>query len=70
MRYFTLLKLVQIYKCQNQKLLIPIFAVYEAPDVQSTKFKHESSVTDICHENPDNIFVFFLVIFAIFLWIR
>ena len=30
---FTLLKLALIYKWQNQKLRIPIFVVYEAPNV-------------------------------------
>ena len=36
----------------NKKLLIPIFMVYENPEVQSTEIKRKSSVTDICHENP------------------
>ena len=47
---FTLLKFGQISICQNQKLQIPIFIVYKAPDVQSTKIKCGSSVTEICHE--------------------
>ena len=31
---FTLLKFGKILICQNQKLQIPIFTVYKAPDVQ------------------------------------
>ena len=45
-------KLVQIHKCQNQKLQIPIFMVYEVPDMQSTKIKHNNSLMDICLETP------------------
>ena len=47
---FTLLKFGQISICQNQKLQIPNFIVYKTPDVQSTKIKCGSSVTEICHE--------------------
>ena len=47
---FTLQKFGQISICQNQKLQIPIFIVYKAPDFQSTKIKYGSSVTEICHE--------------------
>ena len=52
--------------CKNQKLQIPIFMVYKAPDVQLTKIKYDSSATEICHEihanpfNPD-LYLFFVI---------
>ena len=47
---FTLLRFGQILIYQNQKLQIPIFMVYKAPDVQLTKFKYNSSLMEIFHE--------------------
>ena len=49
---FALLNFGQILIYQNQKLQIPIFIVYKAPDVQLSKIKYSSSVMDICHEIP------------------
>ena len=46
----TLLKFGQILTCQNQKLQIPMFMVYKAPDVQLTKSKYDTSVMKICPE--------------------
>ena len=56
----------EILICKNQKLRIPIFMVYKAPDVQLAKIKCDSSAKEICHEihaipfNPDS-YLFFVI---------
>ena len=56
----------EIFICKNQKLRIPIFMVYKAPEVQLTKIKYDSSAKEICHEihanhfNPD-LYLFFVI---------
>ena len=50
-KQLKLLMVVQIHKCQNQKMQIPIVVVYEVQDVPPTKNKHNSSVTDNFCEN-------------------
>ena len=42
------------------------FRGYAAPDVQSSKIKHNNSVTDICQENPRQTFLILMCIFSSF----
>ena len=46
------MELGQILICQNQKLQVPIFMVYKAPDVELIRIKYDDSVMEIKKKMP------------------